>query len=418
MIDILQFWMVAKRTYLNRLKSFSFWALIIGPLMVPIIAIGINYMGNKTSNPKLAVVGQPEIAQFLKTSKSSELKIYNVNDKSVAQKRLNNEKIDGFLTESDGKFTLFSTSKNEGKFDQSILKSELTQYQIVSRAAEMHLSSTEVAALLSPSQLTTKMQSANGHQLDSRQTNANVVLSIVAVVGIFIFLTLYVGVISQEIANEKSNRIMEILLAATSSRVQYYGKILGVVLLAVTHIAIYAVSGTILYLVFKTNSLVKSITSLLTGLNVAFAIYIAVMSFIAVVGFLVLASIVASLVNDQSQAQQATQPVIYLGMIGYIASFVLSTDPSNLVLQVMSFIPFISPTMMTARYANQSVGLQEAMVALLLQIVAVVLVMWFGEKIYARNVLSYNDGNLIKQLFKNLRGRSNNTISGHNGVGQ
>lgn len=401
-----QLLLVAKNAYLKRLKSFSFWALIIGPLLVPIIAIGISYLSGNGATPKLAVVNEPALVQALKQEKSIDATISEVASKSEAQKQLNNHDIDGFLTfnSSTEKFQLIATSKTVGKFNEASVRTSLTQLLIVKRAAQVHLTSAEAAALLQPAQLSMVTQNADNTTLNATQIGANSRLAIFTVIVIFIFLTIYTGVISQEIANEKSNRIMEILLAVTSSRVQYYGKALGVMLLALTHIAIYAVGGTALYFGFKDNSVVKQVTSMMAGLNAGFLVYIALMTFIAVVGFLMLASIVASLVNDQSQAQQATQPVVYLSLIGYIASFALNANPSNVVLQVMSFIPFLSPTMMPSRFANQAVGAGEAWIALLLEVIAVVLVAYFGERIYSRNVLSYSEGNLIRQLFRNIRG--------------
>ncbi|WEG14835.1 ABC transporter permease [Pullulanibacillus sp. KACC 23026] len=400
-----QLWLVAKNAYLKRLKSFSFWALVIGPLLVPIIAIGISYLNVNRDTPKLAVVNEPSLEQALKQEKSIDATISEVASKSEAQKQLHNHDIDAFLTfdNSTEKFQLIATSKTEGKIDETSVRTALTQLLIEKRAAQMHLTSAEVATLLQPAQLSIVTQNAAETTLSETQIGANSHLAIFTVIVIFIFLTLYTGVISQEIANEKSNRIMEILLAVTSSRVQYYGKTLGVMLLALTHIAIYAIGGTALYFGFRGNSVVKQVTSMLAGLNTGFLIFIALMTIIAVVGFLLLASIIASLVNDQSQAQQATQPVVFLSMIGYISSFALASNPSNVVLQVMSFIPFLSPTMMPTRFANLSVGAGEAWIALLLQVIAVGLVAYFGERVYSRNVLSYSEGNLIRQLFRNIR---------------
>jgi ABC-2 type transport system permease protein len=410
-----QLWLVAKNAYLKRLKSFSFWALVIGPLLMPIIAIGISYLNGSHATPKLAVVNEPALVQALKQTKSIDATISEMPSKSEAQKQLNNHDIDAFLTfdSSTGKFQLTATSKTTGKFNEVSVRTALTQLLIVKRAAQVHLTSTEAAALLQPAKLSIVTQNAGGATLNATQIGANSRLAIFTVIVIFVFLTLYTGVISQEIANEKSNRIMEILLAVTSSRVQYYGKTLGVMLLALTHIAIYALGGTALYFGFKDNSFVKQVTSMVSGLNAGFLIYIALMTFIAVVGFLLLASIIASLINDQSQAQQATQPVVFLSVIGYIASFALTANPGNVVLQVMSFIPFLSPTMMPTRFANQTVGAGEAWIALLLEVIAVGLVAYFGERVYSRNVLSYSEGNLIRQLFRNIRGeRHGSTVVG------
>ena len=92
-----QLWLVAKNAYLKRLKSFSFWALIIGPLLVPIIAIGISYLSGNGATPKLAVVNEPALVQALKQEKSIDATISEVASKSEAQKQLNNHDIDGFL---------------------------------------------------------------------------------------------------------------------------------------------------------------------------------------------------------------------------------------------------------------------------------------------------------------------------------
>jgi ABC-2 type transport system permease protein len=400
-----QMWLVAKNTYLKRLKSFSFWALVIGPLLVPIIAIGISYLNSNIHTANLAVVNQTTIAQYFEHDKQIDAKISQVDSKNTAQQKLNGGSIDGYLIEDNGKFTLHVTSRSAGHLNQASIQAALSQYQIKTKAAKLHLTNEQLTGLLSPAVLNLETQASNGQHINASQFGANKVSATFTVIVIFIFLTLYTGVISQEIANEKSNRIMEILLAVTSSQVQYYGKIFGVMLLALTHIGIYVIGGTVLYFGFKENDIVTQATNMLSGLNTSFLVYIALMTFVAVAGFLVLASIIASLINDQSQAQQATQPVVYLAMIGYIASFALSGNPSNIVLQVMSFIPFISPTMMPTRFANQTVGASEAWIAFGLQVLAVVLITYFGEKVYARNVLSYSEGNLIKQLFRNMSGK-------------
>ncbi|MFC4651988.1 ABC transporter permease [Lactococcus nasutitermitis] len=401
-----QLWLVAKNAYRNRLKSFSFWALVIGPLMIPIIGIAVTFLTGVNQTPKLAVVNQSTIVQVLKTNKSLNATVTSVDTHSKAETKLKNGDIDGFLTvNKTGHYTLTTSSKSSNALTASSLVSALTTYQIAIKSREMNLNSAQVTALLTPAQVSSVTKNAQGQTQDERSTGANTAITMFSVIFIFLFLTLYVGVISQEIANEKSNRIMEILLSTTNSRVQYYGKIVGVLLLALTQLAIYIVGGVGLYLAFKDNSAVKSVLGMVHGVNAAFLVYVAVTALVAIFSYLILASIVASLVNEQAQAQQATLPVTYLALIGYIGGIALGINPANLFLQGLSFVPFISPTMMTGRLASQTVGWGEALLALGLQLVAMGLVAHFGERIYERNVLSYSSEKIIRQLFNNIRGK-------------
>ena len=127
------------------------------------------------------------------------------------------------------------------------------------------------------------------------------------------------------------------------------------------------------------------------------------LNFMGVISYLVLTAIIASIVNDQSQVQQVVQPIIYLSMIGYVASFMSASMPSNIVLKVLAMVPFISPSLMPSRLAIEYASTTEAIIALVLQLVALVLVAKFGEKIYARNVLSYSDEKVFKQFIHNLK---------------
>ena len=90
-------------------------------------------------------------------------------------------------------------------------------------------------------------------------------------------------------------------------------------------------------------------------------------------------------------------------MIGYVASFMSASMPSNIVLKVLAMVPFISPSLMPSRLAIEYASTTEAIIALVLQLVALVLVAKFGEKIYARNVLSYSDEKVFKQFIHNLK---------------
>ncbi|RZI48980.1 ABC transporter permease [Lactococcus kimchii] len=403
-----QTWLVAKNIYRNRIKGVGFWALVISPFLLSAIylVIGLLISSGMNQTPQMAVVANPALAQVLKADQNIKADISNEPTLSQAEHQLSAGKIDGFLTEENGKYTLVTDSRSGVKFDQTSFQSALTQVNISNTAARLSLSAEDVKSLLSPAHLTIKTQTKSGQTTggDAR-TGANIAIGSIASILIFALMMMYVGIIGQEIGNEKSSRIMETLLAATSSNVQYYGKIIGVILLLATQIGIYIAGFAAAYPFIRNLDQIKAISEMLTGITVGFGVYLVLMSLVGILGYLILASIVASLVNEQAQVQQATQPIAFLAMVGYIGGIAGATVPGNLILRVLSFIPFVSPTLMTSRFAIQYSTPAEAWIAFLLQLLATLAIAKAGEKIYARNVLSYSDEKIFGQLIKSITGR-------------
>ncbi|KST85436.1 hypothetical protein KF7_1158 [Lactococcus lactis subsp. lactis] len=404
-----QTWLVAKNIYRSRVKGVGFWALVLSPFLLGAIylIIGLVISSGANQSPKMAVVDNPALTQILSKNDTLKADIRNESSLDDAKKDLSSGKIDGFLTEDNGAYTIVTDNKSSVKFDQSSFQTALTQVNISKTAQRLNLSAADVQELLSPAKFTMKTQISSGQKsTGDGQTGANIAIGSIASILIFTLMMMYVGIIGQEIGNEKSSRIMETLLAATSSNVQYYGKIIGVILLLATQLGIYVLGFGIAYPFIKNLDQIKAIGAMLSGITFGFGIYLVAMSLIGILGYLILASIVASLVNEQAQVQQATQPIAFLAMIGYIGGIAGSTVPGNIVLKILSFIPFISPTLMTSRLAIQYSTTTEAWIALGLQLLATLAIAKAGEKIYARNVLSYSDEKIMSQLFKGLTGRN------------
>jgi ABC-2 type transport system permease protein len=196
---------------------------------------------------------------------------------------------------------------------------------------------------------------------------------------------------------------MEILLAATSARVQYFGKIIGIFALVTTHLLIYVIAGFTTFNFFKENSFVKGLASNLNGVTLSFIIYAVIFVLVSVALYLVLTSMIASLINDNAQVQQAIQPISMIAMVGYVFSFIMTQMPNNLLIRILSYIPFASQSMMPIRLVTHTEGWPAAISALLIAVITLFLLLWFGQGIYARNVLSYSDEPIMKQLASRLR---------------
>ena len=399
--------LVAGQVYRTKIKTPSFWLTVLTPLLLPLVGLIIGFVIAKTSDDspaRLAVVDNAALVQTLKTDKVLDAKISAVADVKTAKQKILDEKIDGYLVKEDGKYTLVASTDSTTKFDETTVKTALSQIELAEKATHLKLSPEELVSLQTPADLTMKTLSKKGESSGGEAKNvANSLVSIGVAIVIFMLLMIYSNMLAQEIANEKSNRIMETLLAATSTKVQYFGKILGIGLLVLTHIVFYVILGVAAAIALKGNDMVESVKGMVGGVDMSFLVYAVLMLIVGLMAYLFLTAIIASLVNDQSQVQQAIAPISYLSLVGYMASIFGANVPNNIVIKILSYLPFVSPTLMSGRLAMEMSTSTQAYIALALQLVALVFVAKFGERIYAKNVLSYSDEKIFKQFIQNLK---------------
>lgn len=398
---------VIKQTYRNHFKSRGYWLLVLSPIIfasiIAAIVSGITKMQGNTT-PNVAVIGNPAVRQvMIKSEKSLDLKVSRITTQAQANKALDKQTLDGVLTFNANGATL-TTHPKSNKINQEAISSVLGNLARTQKAAQYGLTPEQTQALIQPYQLKSVVK-----QADNRTTNgdnssmANYSIAVAIGVITMVVVMWYTSMIATEIANEKSSRIMETLLAATSSNIQYFGKIIGIFALTLTHMLLYLVAGIIAYLIFKNNAAVAEIAHNFSGITVGFTVYAVCFILVAVALYLVLTAIIASLVNDNSQVQQAVGPVTVLAMIGYFFSYFMTNMPNNIVIKILSYVPFISQSMMPVRLVTKVESWPAAIVALALSAIALVLLAWFGRGIYAKNVLSYSDDKIMAQLIRNIK---------------
>ena len=124
-------------------------------------------------------------------------------------------------------------------------------------------------------------------------------------------------------------------------------------------------------------------TSVLSALVMAVVWYL--------LGFFLFATLYASagaLVSRQEELQSAVTPIAFLVMIPFVlAVSVLPNDPRNVLVTVLSFVPFFSPTMMPARIALGVAPWWQVLIAVVLALAAILGMVWVGARIYQNSVL-------------------------------
>lgn len=392
---------VIKDTLRANFKSRGYWILVLSPLIfvavIGGVAFGVTQLQGNTT-PTVAVIGQAsERVPFVQSAKNLDMKISKITNEKQADKALKSEKLDGVLTLKSDSATLTTQPKSDQvpKDDIATILNQLLQAK---KATQYGLTAAQTADFMKPVNFKTVVQQANQSESGANTEGANYAIAVAIGVITMIVVMWYTSMIANAIANEKSSRIMEILLAATSARIQYFGKLIGVFLLALTHMLIYLVAGFATVIFLKDNVFVKMITSNLSGVTTGFMLYALAFILIAVALYLVLTAMVASLINDNAQVQQAIQPISFLAMIGYMFSYFMTFMPNNIAIRALSYVPFVSQSMMPVRLVTHVEGWPTALASLGISFVALILLAWFGQGIYAKNVLSYSDEPIMKQI--------------------
>lgn len=183
--------------------------------------------------------------------------------------------------------------------------------------------------------------------------------------------------IAQSVVEEKSTRVVEILMAAIPARALLAGKVLGNSVMAFAQIVAVAIAATIALALTGQDNLFTLLGPSMLWFVGFFAI-----------GFVLIASLFAAsavLVSRQEDVGSVTTPVMMLVMIPYVLIIVAYSNPT--VLGVMSYVPFSAAIGMPMRIFLGSVEWWEPVLSLLVLLASVVVVILVGARIYENALL-------------------------------
>ncbi len=254
------------------------------------------------------------------------------------------------------------------------VRTTVTQSEFVERANDQGLAPTDLAELFAPVEL-------EEERLDGSEDEQGVRIAaaMVSTVATLVLLQTWGSFLTMGVVEEKSSRVVEVLLSHIPARSLLTGKILGLGLLALFQMAIL-VSGVALALL------------LLQGIEVPDGVWNAVPILLItfVLGFGFYAAIfaaVGSTVSRQEDAQSAQLPVMLPLFVGYGIAIASISNPDSILLRIASFVPFTSPMVLPFRVALADPPLWEIAVALLVLAVSVPLVLRFAGAIYRTSLL-------------------------------
>ncbi len=219
---------------------------------------------------------------------------------------------------------------------------------------------------------------------------------IATVLTILIFLTVltYGMWVAVSVVEEKSSRVMELMLSAADPRQMLAGKVVGVGLAGLTqYVAIIgAAIGAILLQTPVERSLfgdARPGDSPLAGLSPEILLVFLLFFLLGFLLYALLYAAAGSLVSRQEDVQQVAMPMIVLALAGYFLASFAATSPEAGWVAPLSFVPFFSPYLMLVRFTLGTAAGWEVVLAMVILAVTIGIATWLAARIYRVGVLMY-----------------------------
>ena len=257
------------------------------------------------------------------------------------------------------------------------------QSRLLERLAEAGLEPDEAAEALDVTPVEVRTTE------DAEDTTASEPVAFLGVVALMIAIQGYGAWVLTGVLEEKSNRVVELIVAAMPARALLAGKVLGIGLLGLGQMLLTAVVGLVVAaavdVVDVPLDLLPALLSVLVWFVLGFAFY--------AVGY----AAAGSLVNRQEDAQSAAGPLTYLVLAAYfIALIVVTPDPESTAARIVSFIPPIAPMAMPPRITQGAAEPWEIVGSVVVMLVGTWLMVRLAGRIYEQSLL--RSGARIKLL--------------------
>ncbi|MBU5441055.1 ABC transporter permease [Paenibacillus sp. MSJ-34] len=415
-------------TFKNKVKTKAF--LVTTIVLILLMTIGINipfiislFDGDQNKTAAIGVVadGKTEVAAMLKDyydkqeNPDLQIRLYDQEasaqaDETKLKQEVANKVIKGYLVPQENVQIGFPdfVYKSEGMIDMNvssslqnalrtikmevIVKDSLTEAQKEALNAPIQIESEQIATEPGENPAKTGEQAAIGYIM-------------VTVLMVLFFMTIMMtgNMIASEVTAEKSSRIMEILITSTSPLQQMFGKVIGMFLVGLVQIVVFAITIAVNLSLPHNAAVFADIGLDLSQIDPAMIIYGFIFYVLGYFLYATLFAAIGSLVSRTEELGQAVMPITVLSLAAfYISTFSVST-PNTILVKVSSFIPFFSPTSMILRIGVGHVAAWEIWLSIAILAVSIYVFGWLSAKIYRTGVLMYGKRPTFKELRKAMK---------------
>jgi len=258
------------------------------------------------------------------------------------------------------------------------------------------------------------------------ETEFIMIIGFVAALVIYMFIFMYGAQIMRGVIEEKTNRIVEVLISSVKPFQLMAGKIVGIALVALTQFTLWIVLTFIILQIVQpmimpeslpqTNIAVQTeipqandniaLLFVETIANLNIPLIIGAFLFYFLGGYLLYGSLFAAIgsaVDNETDSQQFMLPLTIPLILAFLVAQVVINDPSGPIAFWFSIIPFTSPVIMMVRIPFDTFETWELLLSAFLLVITFFGTTWVAAKIYRVGILMYGKKVSYKELWKWLK---------------
>ncbi len=418
---------IAKREYLERVRSRSF---VIMTLFIPVLMFGITVvptmLANRGSNETkhiVVVAGDRDTAEMIRSRIEQHQDQQKSEEKGSTQRRnlpptnftvevstntsdseraaltakVKDKKLDAFLWATPDAIKArkldFVTNDVSSVLDNGFLGSAVNDALRRSVLKSKGLKDDEIESSLQSVEVAP--QSPLGKNAPNPQVMFIATLGMVMVM--YVSVLLYGVNVMRSILEEKTSRIMEVMLSTASAKDLMAGKILGVGAVGLTQVGIWVLTAGI----FSSSALVASAGLIKGVLSVKLLLYFGVFFLLGYVLYSTVCAAVGSMVNSEQEAQQMQFLVMMPLILSVIFIVNIFQHPSSPIAMFGSLFPFTAPLVMFSRIAIQpETPLWQIALSIGLMVATIYGMIWLCGRIYRVGILMYGKKPNLPEIMK------------------
>ena len=424
-------WLIAKRDYLERVKTKAFvimtlltpalmfmWA-IVPSMMITAKTGGTRHIVAVTSNAEVGAAirtnldktagTRPSVASRQAAPSTSDIKYTVEVDTNVTeaerarlQSRIDSKEIDGFLWLDDKSLkdhTISYTARQTNDFiELGTLRGGVRDALIRQELKGRGIAEGDVESALKSYKLET-MQWANGKAKKSGQDSQ---FFIVFILGLTMYITIMIfGIgVMRAVLQEKTSRIMEVLMSAVTSTELMAGKIIGVGAVGLTQIGIWALMAT---LGASPGAFSIAAQAKAANLSAATAVYFAVFFLLGYVLYSAMCAALGAAVSSEQEAQQIQMFVLMPLIVSFLVMFLAMRVPDDPRVVALSMFPFTAPLVMYTRIVVQTPPGWQIALSIGITIATIFGVLFICGRIYRVGILMYGKRATLPEILKWIR---------------
>lgn len=426
--------LVIQREYITRVRKKSF---IILTLLMPVLMVTLSLVPlwlstlNDGSEKRVAVIDNTGIyAPLLESTDQYIFETVAGPDEQNTEARLGGGDLFAILQITDDlnknprAVSLISEKQSPQDLQSLItrtLNEKVTSQRLDNLSTSSNVDGETIARVRSiveergPVSLRTMRMGGDGTVSES-STEVATIIGMVFTILIYMFILMYGNMVMQAVLEEKKSRVVEVMVSSVKPVNLLIGKIVGIGLVGVTQLAIWAIlggllfSGVSLFLASPEQAAVMSvdmgeldmegIMSTVMGINWLEIGFYFLLFFIG--GYVLYAAIFAmfaSAVDSEEDTTQFMTPVTLIIVFAFFAGFYSVGNPDGPLAFWASLIPFSSPIVMMVRIPF-GIPLWEKLLSIVLLYGTFILISILAAKIYRVGILMYGKKPSFKEMIK------------------